>query len=203
MVSNSIDIVVCHFWKTDDVFVVYWPWVVIVTQSAKQRDKKGSPVQVMPMSRVKTEPGLVQSLDYSRMPMSAHAMSGASGHLLSGVPLENGQLAMGKGRPVQGMPVLGTNLAGMSLKLGIPIHHKFALLICFFVTHLLQVLLVGTGLQEVLTLRINIEQGVKDCNELLIWFVMCNRSSRKPSTAITWRRFSYLTFDRYFPLFIK
>jgi len=82
-------------------------------KSAKQRDKKGSPVQVMPMSRVKTEPGLVQSLDYSRMPMSAHAMSGASGHLLSGVPLENGQLAMGKGRPVQGMPVLGTNLAGV------------------------------------------------------------------------------------------
>lgn len=170
----------------------------IVTQSAKQRDKKGSPVQVMPMSRVKTEPGLVQSLDYSRMPMSAHAMSGASGHLLSGVPLENGQLAMGKGRPV-----LGTNLAGMSSKLGVSIHHNFALHICFLVTHLLQILLFGTGLQEVLTLRINIERGVKDCNELLIWFVMCDRSPRKPSTAITWRRFSYLTFDRYFSLFIK
>ena len=91
----------------------------------------------MPMSRVKTEPGLVQSLDYSRLPMSAHAMSGASGHLLSGVPLENGQLAMGKGRPVQGMPILGTNLAGMSFILGISIHHKFELLICFFVTQLL------------------------------------------------------------------
>lgn len=154
VVSSSIDIVVTvvAFWKTDDVFVVYRAWVFIFTQSAKQRDKKGSPVQVMPMSRVKTEPGLVQSLDYSRMPISAHAMSGASGHLLSGVPLENGQLAMGKGRPVQGMPILGTNLGGMSFKLGISYHHKFALaLIYFSVIHLLQVLLFGTGVHRKLT----------------------------------------------------
>lgn len=87
-------------------------------QSAKQREKKVSPLQVTQMARVKTEPGLTHSIDYSRLPAAGHSIPGVPSHQhldnkfgIAGVATENGQL-IGKGRPAQGVLALGTSIPG-------------------------------------------------------------------------------------------
>lgn len=84
-------------------------------------NKKVPPVQVMQMAHVKAEPGLNQAVDYSRVNMSSMGLPGVPNyqHLdnrlaLGGMPVDYGQLVMNKGRPVQGLPVLGTNVSGTS-----------------------------------------------------------------------------------------
>jgi hypothetical protein len=89
---------------------------------AKLRDnKKAPPVQVMQMAHVKSEPGLNQAVDYARVNMTGMGLSGVPNyqHLenrlgMGGAPVDYGHLVMNKGRPVQGLPVLGTNVSGTS-----------------------------------------------------------------------------------------
>lgn len=75
----------------------------------------------MQMAHVKAEPGLNQAVDYSRVNMTSMGLSGVPNyqHLdnrlaMGGIPVDYGQLVMNKGRPVQGLPVLGTNVSGTS-----------------------------------------------------------------------------------------
>ena len=75
----------------------------------------------MQMAHVKAEPGLNQAVDYARVNMTGLGLSGVPNyqHLdsrlgMGGVPVDYGHLVMNNGRPVQGLPVLGTNVSGTS-----------------------------------------------------------------------------------------
>lgn len=93
-------------------------------KSADQRDKddkNAAPVQAIQMGRVKAEPGLNPAVEYARLNMTSMGLSGVPNyqHLdnrlgMAGVPVDYQHLVMTKGRPVQGLPVLGTNVHGTS-----------------------------------------------------------------------------------------
>ena len=111
-----------------------------VFQSAKQREKKVFPLQVTQMARVKTEPGLTHSIDCSRVPAAGHSISGVPSHQhldnkfgIAGVATENGQV-VGKGRPVQGVSALGTNLPGECIRC-----RRMTLLFRIFIGHCVDV----------------------------------------------------------------